>query len=106
MSKPALSSRLLGLKFMQRSKEKEEKKVAEVAAEERDAEASKPLPCSLSCWVVLSGFPASPLDVCHYYHGFVYRCPRRMLLTVGPALVPSSGCRHTGWWRARAHAAW
>jgi len=47
MSKPALSSRLLGLKFMQRGKEKEEKAAAEVAAEERDAEASKPLFCSV-----------------------------------------------------------
>ena len=36
--KPVLSSRVMGLKFMQRGREKEEKKAAEAAAEEREAE--------------------------------------------------------------------
>lgn len=38
MSKPVLSSRLMGLKFMQRRAEKEKKAEAAEAAEERDAE--------------------------------------------------------------------
>ena len=36
--KPALSSRVMGLKFMQRGREKVEKAAAEAAAEEREAE--------------------------------------------------------------------
>ncbi|KAL4437835.1 hypothetical protein ABPG77_005747 [Micractinium sp. CCAP 211/92] len=39
MSKPVLSSRLMGLKFMQRAAEKEKKAKATEAAEQRDAEA-------------------------------------------------------------------
>ena len=42
-AKPALSSRLLGLKFMQRSREKEQRAAAEEAAEERDAEVRRRL---------------------------------------------------------------
>ena len=38
--KPVLSSRVMGLKFMQRGREKEEKAAAEAVAEEREAEAS------------------------------------------------------------------
>ncbi|KAL4419729.1 hypothetical protein ABPG75_006827 [Micractinium tetrahymenae] len=39
MSKPVLSSRLMGLKFMQRAAEKEKKAEVAEAAEQRDAEA-------------------------------------------------------------------
>ena len=42
MSKPLLSGRLLGLKFMQRAQEKVEKAEAQDAAEERDAEVRRP----------------------------------------------------------------
>ncbi len=40
MSKPVLSSRLMGLKFMQRAAENEKKAEATEAAEQRDAEVS------------------------------------------------------------------
>lgn len=55
MSKPALSSRLMGLKFMQRAQEKEKKAEAQEAAEQRDAEVGAGLVRGVAGWAVCLG---------------------------------------------------
>ncbi|PRW33666.1 peptidase S8 [Chlorella sorokiniana] len=60
--KPVLSSRVMGLKFMQRGREKEQKAAAEEAAEEREAEAHWVVEGARTRCVVLAEGDPPPLE--------------------------------------------
>ena len=96
MSKPLLSGRLLGLKFMQRAQEKVEKAEAEDAAEERDAEVRRR---RLGSRCRHSRCPRTARCPLPAAHAALFLPPPSH-----SANPPLSG-RRTGWWRGRDRGA-